>query len=299
MTVFEGVIPTVVTPWNSGEELDEQEFRKELRYMLSQNPHGLCVGGSTGEGFTFSTEELERVTGIAVDEVGGRIPVIAGVIRDSTREVIEYGKVARSAGASGLQVTPVHYLYHSGPESVVRYYDDIGQATDLPLVVYNVVKWNILEPSTLVQLDDVDRVVGVKQSAGDIHRLADLLKLLQEQQRELRVLSAVDALLYPTFAMGAHGSIAGISAVVPGLVLELWSATQDGDHARALELHRHLLGIWRAIEGPEAPGRIRAALRMLGRHDGAPRRPLAPAEPAAERAVRRALAAAGLVEDRA
>lgn len=100
-------------------------------------------------------------------------------------------------------------------------------------MIYNVVPWNTILPATLLQLAEQSHVVAVKQSGGDIHKLADLLRGVHETKSPLRVLSAVDALLMPSYLMGAHGSVAGILSVVPDLSVQLWDACQAGDLGRA------------------------------------------------------------------
>ena len=228
-----GVIPPLVTPFDEREELDEDAFREEIRRCLAAGVHGLTVTGSTGEGHTLTVEESVRVAEIALEEVGGRVPVVSGIIQDSTRAVIRYGKAVGATGVQALQVTPVHYLFSPGRDGTLAYYQEIGDAVGLPIVIYNVVPWNTILPETLLQLAEQSHVVAVKQSGGDIHKLADLLRGVHETKSPLRVLSAVDALLMPSYLMGAHGSVAGILSVVPDLSVQLWDACQAGDLGRA------------------------------------------------------------------
>src|SRR5438067_2266237 len=108
---FAGILSPMVTPFTADEELDEDALRAETRVMLEAGVHGVCVCGSTGEGHVLSIEESCRVTAIVREEVRGRVPVIAGIIRDSTRDVVRYGQALREVGADALQITPVHYLF--------------------------------------------------------------------------------------------------------------------------------------------------------------------------------------------
>src|SRR5690606_37313661 len=134
------------------------------------------------------------------EEANGRVPVISGIIRDSTREVVAYGKALKTAGADALQITPVHYLFSSGDDGTYAYYERIANEVGLPIVIYNVVPWNTVSPEALMRLSEIDQVVAVKQSGGDIHKLADLLLM---NDGRLIIYSAVDDLLYPSFALGA------------------------------------------------------------------------------------------------
>jgi 4-hydroxy-tetrahydrodipicolinate synthase len=286
---LEGIIPPMATPFTRDQELDEAALRREVQHMLEAGVHGLTIGGSTGEGHTLSVEESCRLAAVTIDEVKGRVPVISGIIRDSTREVIRYGRALKDVGVDALQITPVHYLFTSGDEGTVSYYDEIGRAVQLPIVVYNVVPWNTIYPPTLLRLAELEWVVGVKQSGGDIHKLADLLAA---NRGRLRVLSAIDALLYPSFLLGAHGAVAAILTVVPEMCVELWDACQRRDHDRARDLHERILPIWRALEAPDLPARVKAALEMLGRPVGPARHPIQAVDVEVREKIRAALEAA-------
>jgi 4-hydroxy-tetrahydrodipicolinate synthase len=255
-----GIIPPLVTPFTDAGEIDEAALRREVRYMLDAGVDGITVGGSTGEGHTLSPEESCRIAQVALEEVAGQVPVISGIIQDSTAAVIRYGLAFKEVGVSALQITPVHYLFTSGEQSTVAYYDEIGRAVRLPIVVYNVIPWNTISPATLLRLAELEWIVAVKQSGGDIHKLADLMRAVRLTGSRLRVMTAVDALLYPSFLLGAHGSIAGILTVAPRLSVELWQVCREGNHARALEIHDLLLPVWRLMEAPDMPARVKAAL---------------------------------------
>ncbi len=291
-----GVIPPLVTPFDEREELDEDAFREEIRRCLAAGVHGLTVTGSTGEGHTLTVEESVRVAEIALEEVGGRVPVVSGIIQDSTRAVIRYGKAVGATGVQALQVTPVHYLFSPGRDGTLAYYQEIGDAVGLPIVIYNVVPWNTILPETLLQLAEQSHVVAVKQSGGDIHKLADLLRGVHETKSPLRVLSAVDALLMPSYLMGAHGSVAGILSVVPDLSVQLWDACQAGDLGRARELHERMLPIWRIIDRPDMTARLKCAIELQGRRVGPARRPLLPVSEEVRREISTVLAHARLTE---
>ena len=289
---LQGIIPPVATPFTLDQELDEAALRREVRFMLDAGVHGLTIGGSTGEGHTLSIEESCRLASVTLDEVKGRVPVISGIIRDSTREVIRYGQALKEVGVDGLQITPVHYLFTSGDEATLAYYDEIGRTVQLPIVVYNVVPWNTIMPPTLLRLADQEWIVGVKQSGGDIHKLADLL---QANRGRLRILTAIDALLYPSFLLGADGAVAAILTVVPQLCVSLWDACQRRDLDNARALHERILPIWRALEAPDLPARVKAALELQGRPVGPARSPIQPITAEVRARLAHALAAAGVV----
>ena len=293
-TQLKGIIPPMATPFDAKGEVDEAAFRSEVRYLLEAGVHGLAVGGSTGEGHTLTTDEIRRLTAAAVEEVEGRFPIITGIIANSTRLVVERGRAVRDLGVAALQVTPVHYLFTPSEQEMFDYYQAIADQTGLPILIYNVIPWSYASPALLVRIiTEVEGVIGVKQSGGDVHALAELL--LRLEGRGL-VFAAVDDLLYPCFALGAHGAIAAIVTAVPRLCVELWEAVQAGRHTEARALHERLLRVWLTLAGPNLPARVKAAMRLQGRAAGLPRAPMQPVSAAEEEAIRAALQAANLLD---
>jgi len=291
-TIF-GIVPPMTTPFDGEETIDEGALRADVRHLIEKaRVHGLAVGGSTGEGHTLSTDELRCAVGAAAEETRGRVPIIAGIIADSTRQVVERARALSDLDVAALQVTPVHYLFKPDDENMIQYFATIAERTGVPVLIYNVVPWSYCAPDLLVRIiDGVDGVVGVKQSASDLVLLAELL--LDVGDRGV-IMSAVDALLYPSFCLGAHGAIAAILTAVPDLCVRLWDAVQAGDHAVALDLHGKLLRIWNAISGDNLPANVKCAMALQGRPSGMPRAPMPPSSPAQRAAIQSALVAAGV-----
>ncbi len=287
-----GIIPPLVTPFGPDESVDTDALRAEVRLHLDIGVQGLCITGSTGDGQMLSIDDSVAAARVTVDETRGQAPVIAGIIRDSTKEVIAYGKALRAAGVDAIQVTPVHYLFRPDEETTIAYYRDIAEATGLPVLIYNVIPFALIPATTVCRtLNEVPGVIGVKQSGGNIHQLADLLHM---DPPGGSVFTAVDDLLYPSYLIGARGAISATLTVVPQLCLDQWNAVQRGDHSRARDIHDRLLPIWRAIDGPNMTARIRYALALQGRDGGNVRRPLTPVNDEEKVAIRDALTAAGV-----
>lgn len=292
---LEGIIPALATPFTESEELDEEALRREVHVMLDAGAHGICVTGSTGEGHTLSVAETCRIAMIVRDEIGERLPLIGGIIRDSTRDVVRYGQALREVGVDAIQVTPVHYLFAPTEDGQYAYYERIGREVGLPIIIYNVVPWNTIGPQMLMRLSEIEHVIGVKQSGGDIHKLADLLRINNDR---LRIFTAVDALLYPSFMLGAHGSISAILTILPDLCMALWNACKRGDHAEARALHERILPVWRAMEYPDMSSRTKAAIALRGRTVGVPRHPLLPVTESVREEIAAALDLAGVLSAR-
>ena len=281
-----GIVPPMTTPFSAAGEIDEAAFRAEAHFLLDAGVHGLAVAGSTGEGHALSTDEVCRLTAIAVEEADGRVPIVAGIIVDSTQQAIDRGRAAAEAGAAALQVTPVHYLFRPDDAHMKEHFREMAEAVASPIIIYNVVPWTYLSPELLVEImTDIPGVVGVKQSAGDLKLFADLMATAPEGSR---IMSAVDALMYPSFALGAHGAVAAILTAAPKASVILWDAVADGDHAAALDLHLRLLPLWNAMIDDNLPAAVKAALDFQGVAGGLPRRPM----PVASNSQRSAIAAA-------
>jgi 4-hydroxy-tetrahydrodipicolinate synthase len=281
-----GIIPPLATPFTRDEAIDETTLRHEVDRVIRTGVHGITVTGSTGEGHTLTIDELVRASAAAVEAADGRVPVITGIIRDSTRDVITCGQAVKTVGISAIQVTPVHYLFQPDEEGSIDFYRRIGNEVGLPIVIYNVVPWNTLSPEVVLRLSELPQVVAVKQSGGDIHKLARLLTLASDR---LTILTAVDDLLMPSFLLGAHGAVAAILTVLPELCCQLWDACQSGQLERARSLHERILTVWNALAAPDLPARVKAALALLGHPVGGPRHPLRPVSPTVEEAIRHAL----------
>lgn len=287
----------MTTAFDERGDIDEGAVRVQVDWMVEQGVHGLAVGGSTGEGHTLDRDEFARLIEIVVDQAADRLPVIAGIIVDSTREAIRRGKMVRDLGAAALQVTPVHYVFRPDNEAMVEHFRALAGETGQPVIIYNVVPWTYLSPDLLCQImTEIPGVVGVKQSAGDMKLLADLLV---QAAPDRRIFTAVDALLYSSFALGAHGAIAAILTAAPRASVNLWNAVEAGDHAKALDLHRRLLPLWNAIFHDNLPANTKYAQHLQGCPSGLPRAPMPATSEAQKSKIRTALAGLGIAGDAA
>jgi len=266
-----GVIPAVITPFDVDGRIEEKALRAEIDFHLSCGVSAVCAGGSTGEGAGLSRAEVKRLNEIFVDQLRGRVPLIAGIIPDNTDEAVDLGLAAKEAGADVLQVTAPHYLFQPGIPELVSYYSQIRERTGLDIILYNVLPWGQVTVEGVRKLLEAGAIIAVKQSGSNIHQLADMLYHFGE---EIPILSAIDDLLYPSFVLGAQGTLSAIASVLPRECVQLFNAVEQGDHVRARALHRQLLVIWRAMEDFSGfHGRVKCAIELQGRPAGLPRPP--------------------------
>ena len=287
-----GIIPPMTTAFDEDGEIDEVAVRAQVGWMADQGVHGLAVGGSTGEGHALDRDEFFRLIEIVTDAAAGRLPIVAGIIVDSTREAIRRGRMVSDLGVAALQVTPVHYLFRPTDEAMVEHFRALAGETGQPVIIYNVVPWTYLSPDLLCRImTEVPDVIGVKQSAGDMKLLADLLL---QASPDRRIFTAVDALLYPSFTLGAHGAIAAILTAAPKACVDLWNAVQTGDQETALDLHKRLLPLWNAIFDDNLPANTKYAQSLQGCPAGLPRAPMPAASEERQSKIRAALSGLGV-----
>jgi|SRR5690625_1187476 len=286
-----GIIPPAVTVFNDDESINEELFREHLRFLLESNIGGISIGGSTGEGHALTAKELKRLIKIGVEETKGNIPIVAGIIRDTTMEAIEYATKAYEAGADYLMITPVHY-FHPDDDAHYAFYKAISDAVDLPIILYNVVPTAIITPECMRRLAEIENVIGIKQSGGDIHALNRMMLELPEDQI---VWSAVDALLYPTYTLGAEGAIAALLTVHPELCVEQWEACERKEFEKAKEIHYKMLPTWLAMDKKNMPAHTKEVLRQRGFKVGKPRSPFHPISQEAKEEINKALKHSGVL----
>jgi 4-hydroxy-tetrahydrodipicolinate synthase len=282
-----GVIPPATTPFSKDGDIDLNAVSTQINWLIDQGVHGVAVGGSTGEGHTIDIDEFRDLIATAVDAAAGRIPVIAGIIVDSTRDAIRRGKAIADLDVAALQVTPVHYLFRPDDEAMQAHFRVMSQETGQPIIIYNVVPWSYLSPALLCRImDEVPGVVGVKQSAGDLKLFADLMIMADPAHL---IFCAVDALMYSAYTLGARGSIAAILSAAPKASVEVWNAVKAGDHNRALELHKNLLVLWNAMDAPNLPACTKFAQTLQGCPALHPRAPMPEASDEQKTAIELAL----------
>ena len=284
-----GIIPALVTPFDANGDINEQKFRAHTRFILGKKVHGVCLGGSTGEGYTFSPQELRRLTAATLEEVDGKVPVVAGIIANSTREVLERADALKDLGVAALQVTPTYYVFNYGEDAMFEYFKRIWEETGIPLVIYNVIPWNLLSADLVIRMmEEIPGVIGIKQSQGNISRAAELVIRAPKGKS---ILAAIDDLLYPCFMFGAQGTLAASPTAAPGPCVALWDAVKAGNHELAQQIHDKLVIFWHLMGHENLPALVKYCLELQGGDVGLPRHPMPAASQAQKEKIKPALEA--------
>jgi len=259
--MFKGAIVAIITPFKNG-QVDEEALRKLIEFQIENGTSGIVPCGTTGESATLTHEEHDRVIEITIDAVKKRIPVIAGTGSNSTAEALRLTKHACEAGADGaLIVCP--YYNRPTQEGLYQHYKAIAEEVPIPIVVYNIpgrtgVNMN---PDTLARLAKIPNIVGVKEAAGSIKQMSDIIGLCDP---DFDVLSGDDAFTLPLLALGGKGIISVISNVAPADMAEMVSAFEAGDLEKARRLHYKMIPLIDSLFVETNPVPVKAALSMMG-----------------------------------
>jgi len=281
------------TPFGDDDCIDFPGLAAEARFLKEAGVSGMVVGGSMGEGAGMSPEELSDAVTAVIEAVDGSLPVLGGIIADSSAEAVRLARALRKAGAAGLQVPPPHF-HVSGETSVLsEYYRAITEAAGIPLLIYNVMPTAQAAVESLQELiaENPD-IIGVKQSGRNIHALA---ALLAEVGGKIKIFSAIDDMIFPSFVLGVDGTISGTSAMFPRETVEMLKAVRAGDLDRGLALHHKLTPVWRTVDCPDFSARAKYAATLAGRPVGKPRGPFVWPTGDAARNIEEALRAGGLL----
>jgi len=285
---FEGLFVPMVVPFNKDESIDEAALRDEARFLLGTGLDGISSGGTTGEGALLSDAELLRCLELIQEENTAPKPVIAGIIRNSTREVIPAALDAKAAGADALLITPVFYN-SATPEGNYEFFRDIAKAAGLPIIIYNVVSTNIISPELFFRIAEIDEVIGIKQV--DPVKLAEIAAVCPDNKK---VWAASDQLLYSCYVAGASGAISALLTIAPELCVKQWQAFKQGDQSTAMQIQKMLNPVVSLYLERPFPAKIKELIQLQGRNAGIARRPTLPSDPEVLEIMKRALAGAGL-----
>lgn len=282
-----GAFTALVTPFRNG-VVDEEAYRQHIEWQIEQGINGVVPCGTTGEAATMDHGEQGRVIRICVEQVKGRVPVIAGAGSNSTREAIELTRLAKEAGADAtLQITP--YYNKPTPAGLVAHFQAIAKAVPLPMVVYNVPGRTglNLKPATLARIAKaVPECIGVKEATGDLKQCSEIV---ENCGPKFLLLSGDDYTVLPLLAVGGVGVISVVSNIMPALMAGMCRSYFQGDMAKAQAQNVEIQAITRAMFLETNPIPVKTALALMGRVNLEFRLPLVPLEPANEAALKDAL----------
>lgn len=260
--MFEGSMVALVTPMRDDGSLDMAALRKLVDWHIDQGTNAIVAVGTTGESATLSVEEHVAVIEAVVEQVDGKIPVIAGTGANSTSEAIELMHAAQKAGANGgLSVTP----YYNKPtqKGLYLHHKAISEACSLPQILYNVPGRTGVDmlPETVLQLAELEHIVGIKEATGDLERAKVLVDGAPEG---FSIYSGDDITAAGLMLLGGKGNISVTANVAPKLVSKMCALAIAGNGEEANAINEQLMTLHKSLFLESNPIPVKWAVAELG-----------------------------------
>lgn len=268
----EGILPALVTPFtDDGKAIDDERLRALVNWCIELGVHGVVPCGTTGEFVNLTTEEKKSVIKIVVDEVNGKVPVIAGTGASGTDQALEMTKYAKEVGCDAALIVTPFYLKPTD-RGIYEHYDTIASKVELPIILYNIpqctgveLTWQMVE-----DLAQIPNIVGLKDSSG---QLRYILAVLEKVRDKINVLCGHDEVVVAALAAGCSGAILASANVIPDVWVQIYNYVKNGELQKARELQYKVQKIARIIAG-SGPVGTKEALNMMKIKVGPVRRPL-------------------------
>jgi len=270
---FTGSLVAIITPFRNG-KVDEKSLGDLIEWQIAGGTDGIVPCGTTGESATLTHEEHNRVITFTVEAVRGRVPVVAGTGSNSTEEAIDLTRHAKKVGAdAALLISP----YYNKPtqEGLYQHHKALAEAVDLPQILYNIPGRTAVNmtPQTVTRLAKLKNIVGIKEGAGSLQQVSEIVSLCGER---FTVLSGDDPLTLPMLAVGARGVITVTANIAPAEMAAMVDAWEAGDAAKARAIHYKLYPLFQALFLETNPIPVKHAVSLMGRATAELRLPLCP-----------------------
>lgn len=294
--MFRGSIPALITPFKNG-EVDLKTFADFVDWQIESGSHAVVSCGTTGESPVLDDEEVKAIFDKTVATVKGRIPVIAGTGSNSTRKTIKLTQMARECGVEAALIV-VPYYNRPTQDGLYAHYKAIHDATDLPIIIYNVPSrcGTEIDVDTIIRLAELPRIVALKDATADTSRTTRIKAVVKPS---FSVLSGEDALAGGFLAQGADGCISVTANIAPKECAAFQDAWANGNMDMFKALQTRLMPIHKALFVESSPAPVKYAASVLGWGTDEVRLPLVPASAKARAAVDAALQQSGLIADAA
>lgn len=273
MKQLEGSFPVLVTPMNEAAEIDWQGLRRNIEHFIAEGSPGIVVNGSTGEFVSLTKEERFKVVEVAVEQVAGRIALVAGTAAETTADAITFTRQAETAGADASLLINSYYA-HPKDHEVYEHFKAVAASVSFPIMIYNNPSTSGVDigTETILQVArDVDNITHIKESSGDISKVRDVTR---QGKGFLKTFCGADDLALESFLVGATGWISVSGNVAPRLVTDLYNAAKANDMEKAWELYDRVLPLCNFIEGTGKFVQIvKRAMELQGLAGGPSRKP--------------------------
>lgn len=270
-----GIFTPHIVPLDARGEINEDELSRYINWLIERGVHGLYPNGSTGEFTRFSVEERRRIVRIVCEAAQGRVPVLAGAAEANIKETLAACETYAQYGARAVAIVSPFY-YKLSPDSVYAYFKEIALNSPIDVTLYNIPMFaSPIDVPTIRRLAEFPRVVGIKDSSGDLAFMLRMISAVRPQRPDFTFLTGWEAVLMPMLIMGVDGGTHATSGVVPELTRRLYDLTMSGQHDEARTLQMRLLELFDAmLYSADFPDGFRAAVELRGFAMGPSRQPL-------------------------
>lgn len=273
-TLWQGVYPAATTQFTDSLAIDHDATQRVQTALVDDGVDGLIVLGTCGENNSLEADEKLAVLKGAVEAVGSRVPLVAGVSEFTTARAVKYAQAAEAIGIDALMLLPA-MVYVPNVEELYTHFRTVAEATSLPIMLYNnppAYRVNV-DFDTLARLEDVPNIVAIKESAPDPRRFTDLYNQFGDRYT---LMAGLDDVALEGLMLGASGWVSGLTSAFPQESVALVAAQRRGDYAEALRIYRWFMPLLHLDAEHDLVQSIKLAEQIMGRGSERVRMPRMP-----------------------
>jgi len=274
MTPLFGIWTPTLVPLDEKGRINEAELRRFIDWLIASGIHGLFPNGSTGEFTRFTSEERRQIAAIVCDQAGGRVPVVVGCAEASIDETLKAAEAYGAMGARGVAVVAPFY-FPLKPSSVLEYFKQLAEGATVDVLLYNMPLFaNPIDLKSIEQLAEMPRIIGIKDSSGDLPFMMRMIGNIRPKRRDFTFLTGWDPLVVPMMLAGATGGVNATSDVAPELLRKMYDVFVAGNVEEAMRLQVRVLRLFdRLFQDQNFPDGFRIGAEARGFKFGSGRQP--------------------------
>ena len=274
-TSISGILTPLMVPLSPNGDINEEELRRYIDWLIDKGVHGLYPNGSTGEFTRFNAEDRRRIIKIVCDQTANRVPVLAGAAEANIRETLDACSAYHDFGARAVAIVSPFY-YKLSPESVFAYFREIAINSPIDVTLYNIPLFaSPIDNETVCRLAEFDRIIGIKDSSGDLASMTRMIRSIRPHRPDFLFMTGWDAVLVPMLMAGCQGGTHATSGIVPEITRAIYDLTKKSDFDKALSLQKQLLELFdTTFCAADFPEGFRSAINQRGFDFGKGRQPL-------------------------
>lgn len=270
MSIPEGTIVAMLTPFDNRGKVNETQVRKLVNFLINRNVDGIFPVASCGEYAHTDMGERKFLIDIVMDEAGGKVDIIPGTGATCYHQSIELADYAREAGCSAV-VLHGPYFFQNSEEAVEGHLKKVAQSVDIPIFLYNIPFFaNEVTPAMVENLCNMKNVVGVKDSSGNMVNVMNLIEMTKKIDPDFKVLVGAEEIMLPALMMGGRGCMTATAGIFPEFMTGIWKSYEDGNYQLARNFQFAILPLIREMKSVNFPQGFKEAMSLRGIDMGKP-----------------------------